>query len=145
MSRYLIDRIAAAPNIEVMTQTEIVALEGSPDTGLNRVRWRNRQTGEENAGEIRNVFLFVGADPATGWLEGCGVSLDRTGFVITGAKLDGDQQRRVPALETSVQGVFAVGDVRAGSVKRVGAAIGEGAQVVAALHSFLADALVPTL
>jgi thioredoxin reductase (NADPH) len=144
MSRYLIDRIEAAPNIEVMTATEIVALEGAPDTGLDHVRWRNRKTGEETAGDIRNVFLFVGADPATNWLEGCGVTLDRAGFVITGAQLDSSQQRRVPALESSVRGVFAVGDARAGSIKRVGAAIGEGAQVVAALHSFLADSLSPT-
>jgi thioredoxin reductase (NADPH) len=143
MSRYLIDRIANTENIELMTQTEIVALEGQP--GLERVRWRDRKTGTETTGAIHNVFLFVGADPATGWLDGCGVNLDRTGFVVTGAPLDSYQGRRVPALESSVPGVFAVGDVRAGSIKRVGGAIGEGAQVVAALHSFLADAAHPSL
>jgi thioredoxin reductase (NADPH) len=143
MSRYLIDRIANTENIELMTQTEIVAIEGQ--SGLERVRWRDRKTGAETAGEIHNVFLFVGADPATGWLEGCGVNLDRTGFVVTGAPLDSYQGRRVPALESSVPGVFAVGDVRAGSIKRVGGAIGEGAQVVAALHGFLADAMHPNV
>jgi len=143
MSRYLIDRIANTENIELMTQTEIVALEG--EKSLERVRWRDRKNGAETEGAIHNVFLFVGADPATGWLEGCGVNLDRTGFVVTGAPLDSDQGRRVPALESSVTGVFAVGDVRAGSIKRVGGAIGEGAQVVAALHGFLADAASPTL
>jgi thioredoxin reductase (NADPH) len=140
MSRYLIDRIAAAPNIELMLQTEIVALGGAPETGLEQVRWRNRKTHAEAAGAIRNVFLFVGADPATGWLDGCGVKLDRTGFVLTGAQCAAGP---VGALESSVPGVFAVGDVRSGSVKRVGGAIGEGAQVVAALHGFLAAAPAP--
>jgi thioredoxin reductase (NADPH) len=91
------------------------------------------------------VFLFVGADPATGWLEGCGVNLDRSGFVMTGPQLDNVRNRAVPALESSVPGVFAVGDVRSGSVKRVGGAIGEGAQVVASLHAYLADSQSPTL
>ena len=86
---------------------------------------------------IRNLFIFVGADPATQWLHGCGVALDTKGFVRTGS--DGPHQRPFP-LESSVLGVFAVGDVRSGSVKRVGAAIGEGAAVVAQLHTVLADA-----
>jgi thioredoxin reductase (NADPH) len=134
MSRYLIDRIMATPNIELMIHTEIVRLEGA-DGGLERVRWRNRKSGIEAEGEIRNVFLFVGADPATAWLADCGVTLDRTGFILTGAQCG----QPMSALETSVPGVFAVGDVRAGSVKRMGGAIGEGAQVVAALHGFLGD------
>lgn len=137
MSRYLIDRIMATQNIELVINTEIVALEGEAEGGLAHVRWRNRKTGIEMEGDIRNVFLFVGADPATSWLDGCGVVLDRTGFVLTGDQCrDG---RPIAGLETSVPGVFAVGDVRAGSVKRVGGAIGEGAQVVAALHGFLSD------
>lgn len=136
MSRYLIDRIMATPNIELMIHTEIVGLEGG-DGGLERVRWRNRKTGIETAGDIRNVFLFVGAEPATTWLNGCGVELDRTGFVVTGSQCE--EGKPVSGLETSVPGVYAVGDVRAGSVKRVGGAIGEGAQVVAALHGFLSD------
>jgi len=140
MSRYLIDRIMATPNIELMIHTEIARLEGS-DRGLDRVHWRNRRTGIETAGDVRNVFLFVGADPATGWLADCGVNLDRTGFVLTGAQCG----QPMSALETSVPGVFAVGDVRAGSVKRMGGAIGEGAQVVAALHGFLSDKPVPAV
>jgi len=139
MSRYLIERIEATPNIELVFNTEVVALEGMTDISLERVRWRSRLSGEESAIDIRNLFLFAGADPATGWLDGCGVTLDRGGFVVTGAQSEQNQGRLVPPLETSVPGVFAVGDVRSGSVKRVGGAIGEGAQVVAALHGFLGD------
>jgi thioredoxin reductase (NADPH) len=139
MSRYLIDRIAATPNIELMTNTELVALEGSDETGIESVRWRNRQTGEETEAPIANVFLFVGADPATGWLENCGVGVDKAGFVLTGQAASLGDNRIAGPLESTVPGIFAVGDVRSGSVKRVGGAIGEGAQVVAALHKFLAD------
>ena len=144
MSRYLIERIEATPNIELMFNTEVVGLEGSET--LERVRWRSRLGPEQNTLDIRNLFLFVGADPATGWLEGCGVKVDRAGFVLTGAQ-DGRDGRNgaVPPLETTVPGVFAVGDVRSGSVKRVGGAIGEGAQVVAALHGFLGDNSKPAL
>jgi thioredoxin reductase (NADPH) len=145
MSRYLIERIEATPNIELMFNTEVVALEGREDGSLERVRWRSRLAAEESTFEIRNLFLFVGADPATGWLSGCGVTLDRGGFVVTGAQSELNLGRPVSSLETSVPGVFAVGDVRSGSVKRVGGAIGEGAQVVAALHGFLGDAAKPAL
>ena len=138
MSRYLIERIEATPNIELLFNTEVVALSGS-DSSLERVRWRSRLSPEETTVEIRHLFLFVGADPATGWLDGCGVTLDRAGFVVTGAQSEQNQGRLVAPLETSVPGVFAVGDVRSGSVKRVGGAIGEGAQVVAALHGFLGE------
>jgi len=143
MSRYLIERIEATPNIDLMFNTEVVGLEG--EQGLERVRWRSRLSGEDSSAEIRNLFLFVGADPATGWLDGCGVTVDRGGFVVTGAQSEQNLGRPVPTLETSVPGVFAVGDVRSGSVKRVGGAIGEGAQVVAALHGFLGDAAKPAL
>jgi thioredoxin reductase (NADPH) len=142
MSRYLIERIEATPNIELVFNSEVVGLAGVGDSGLQQVRLRSRLSGGESTMDIRNLFLFVGADPATGWLGECGVALDRGGFIITGAPSDG---RLVPALETSVPGVFAVGDVRSGSVKRVGGAIGEGAQVVAALHGFLGDTAQPTL
>jgi thioredoxin reductase (NADPH) len=145
MSRYLIERIEATPNIELMFNTEVTGLEGAEDGSLERVRWRSRLSGEETTIEIRNLFLFVGADPATGWLDGCGVTRDRAGFVVTGAQSEQNQGRPVSPLETSVPGVFAVGDVRSGSVKRVGGAIGEGAQVVAALHGFLGDAAKPSL
>ena len=143
MSRYLIDRIAATPNIELMTETELVALSGAAGANLEGVRWRDHRAGKETEAAIRNVFLFVGADPATEWLQGC-VALDKAGFVITG--LAGDDGASAPsALESSVPGVFAVGDVRSGSVKRVGGAIGEGAQVVAAIHKFLSHAPGPHL
>src|SRR5258705_6135806 len=145
MSRYLIERIDATPNIELMFNTEVVALEGAQDASLERVRWRSRLGGEESSAEIRNLFLFVGADPATHWLEGCGVMVDRGGFVVTGAHCKKSEGQLASALETSVPGVFAVGDVRSGSVKRVGGAIGEGAQVVAALHGFLGDTAKPAL
>jgi thioredoxin reductase (NADPH) len=142
MSRYLIERIEAAANIELTFNAEIAGLEGSVDGSLGRVRWRSRLSPEESHLDTRNLFLFVGADPATGWLEGCGVKVDRAGFVITGEPGNGQM---VSALETSVPGVFAVGDVRSGSVKRVGGAIGEGAQVVAALHGYLGDSARPSL
>ena len=143
MSRYLIDRIAATPNIELMTETELVALSGASGANLEGVRWRDRRAGKEIEAAIRNVFLFVGADPATEWLQGC-VALDKAGFVITGVA--GDDGAAVPSpLASSVPGVFAVGDVRSGSVKRVGGAIGEGAQVVAAIHKFLSHAPGPHL
>jgi thioredoxin reductase (NADPH) len=144
MSRYLIDRIAAASNIELMTETEIVALDGPAGAGLEKVRWRTRRAGQESEAPIRNVFLFVGADPATEWLQGCSVALDKAGFVTTGTpRTDGGPAPS--ALESSIPGVFAVGDVRSGSVKRVGGAIGEGAQVVAAIHNFLAHSQGPHL
>jgi thioredoxin reductase (NADPH) len=147
MSRYLIERIEAAPNIELIFNAEVVGLEGTKDGSLERVRRRSRLSPEEITLNIRNLFLFVGADPATGWLDGCGVLVDRAGFVVTGARDNSNKSEGQPAsaLETSVPGVFAVGDVRSGSVKRVGGAIGEGAQVVAALHGFLGDAAKPAL
>ena len=145
MSRYLIERIEATPNIELLFNTEVVGLDGGEEGSLDRVRWRSRLGGDETAVDIRNLFLFVGADPATDWLDGCGVMVDRGGFVVTGAQCGNGEGQPAAALETSVPGVFAVGDVRSGSVKRVGGAIGEGAQVVAALHGFLADATQPAL
>ena len=145
MSRYLIERIEAAPNIELIFNAEVIGVEGGGDGSLERVRWKSRLAPEQHSFDVRNLFLFVGADPATRWLDGCGVTLDRAGFVVTGAQSEQNQGRPVPTLETSVPGVFAVGDVRAGSVKRVGGAIGEGAQVVAALHGFLGDAAKPAL
>jgi thioredoxin reductase (NADPH) len=145
MSRYLIERIEATPNIELLFNTEIAALEAREDGSLGRVRLKSRLAAEESTFELRNLFLFVGADPATGWLGGCGVTLDRGGFVVTGAQSELNLGRPISLLETSVPGVFAVGDVRSGSVKRVGGAIGEGAQVVAALHGFLGDAAKPAL
>jgi thioredoxin reductase (NADPH) len=137
MSRYLVDRIAAQANIEVLAETEVSALEGESGN-LEAVRWRCRATGEETRREIRHVFLFIGAEPNTDWLKSYGVALDAAGFVCTGPDFGGAR-----ALETSKAGVFAIGDVRAGSVKRVAASVGEGAQVVATLHAYLADIAQP--
>src|SRR5260221_11354559 len=145
MSHYLIERIEATDNIELIFNTEVVGLEGGEESSLERVRWRSRLGPDVYTLDIRNLFLFVGADPATGWLEGCGVKVDRAGFLLTGVQDGQNGERPVPPLETTVPGVFAVGDVRSGSVKRVGGAIGEGAQVVAALHGFLGDAAKPAL
>ena len=143
MSKYLIDRIASTPNIEIRTKTEIVALSGSRQSGLETVRWRHRDTGQEETRAICNVFLFLGADPTTEWLGDCGVTVDEKGFVKTGSDLMPGAAPAPPnggrlPLETSIPGVFAIGDVRSGSVKRVGGAIGEGAAVVAQIHAFLA-------
>jgi thioredoxin reductase (NADPH) len=132
MSRYLVERITARPNVEVLTETTVTALEGQEGV-LEAIRCRSRRSGEGIRHAIRHLFLFIGADPNTTWLSGSGVRLDDKGFVRTGANI-------LRPLETSLPGVFAIGDVRAGSVKRVAAAVGEGAQVVAALHAFLAEA-----
>jgi thioredoxin reductase (NADPH) len=146
MSRYLIDRIEAADNIELIFNAEVVGLESDDVGALSRIRWRSRLAPDDvQTLDIRNLFLFVGADPATDWLDGCGVTVDRGGFVVTGAQCKPKDGQSSSPLETSVPGVFAVGDVRSGSVKRVGGAIGEGAQVVAALHGYLADAMKPAL
>jgi len=132
MSRYLVDRITARPNVEILTETKVTALEGQ-DGILEAIRCRSQRSGEELRRTIRHLFLFIGAEPNTEWLSRSGVTLDDKGFVRTGAN-----PRR--PLETSLPGVFAIGDVRSGSVKRVAASVGEGAQVVAALHAFLAEA-----
>jgi thioredoxin reductase (NADPH) len=138
MSRYLIDRITATPNIALLPHTELTALHGDPTDGLTGVRWRERNDDREREVALRNVFLFVGADPETGWLQGCGVATDAAGFVLTGDALAQPGRQPPAPLECSVPGVFAVGDVRSGSVKRVGGAIGEGAAAVAMIHQRLA-------
>ena len=135
MSRYLIDRIHGLANVEVVTGATVSGLEGH-DGMLQTVRCR-RAAGEEIKHPIRHLFLFIGADPNTDWLAGSGIALDGKGFILTG---DDAGDGRHP-LETTRRGVFAIGDVRAKSVKRVAAAVGEGAQVVAALHSFLAGSV----
>jgi thioredoxin reductase (NADPH) len=132
MSRYLVDRIAGLPNVEVVTRATVSGLEGHGSV-LEAVRWR-RHDGAEVRRPIRHLFLFIGAGPNTDWLSGSGIALDDKGFVRTG---DAAGAGRRP-LETSRAGVFAIGDVRSGSVKRVAAAVGEGAQVVATLHAYLA-------
>ncbi|HWD26139.1 MAG TPA: FAD-dependent oxidoreductase [Rhizomicrobium sp.] len=131
MSRYLIDRIKAQPNIELVPYCEITALKGEAGA-LKSVCWANHKTGETTERPIQHVFLFIGADPNTDWLTHCDVRLDGKGFVCTG------QDNRHP-LETTHPGIFAIGDVRSASIKRVAAAVGEGAQVISAIHAYLAD------
>ena len=130
MSQYLIDRIRALPNVEVLLRTEICALEGA-EAALKQVRWKNRDTGAETEREMGHVFSFIGADPNTDWMSSCGIALDDKGFVVTGA---GGSH----LLATNRDGIFAVGDVRCGSVKRVAAAVGDGSTVVSAIHAYLA-------
>jgi thioredoxin reductase (NADPH) len=135
MSRYLVDRIHALANVEVVTGAAVTGLEGH-DGMLQAVRWRLSTTGQEIRQPVSHLFSFIGAEPNTDWLSGSGIALDPKGFVLTGN--DAGDGRHL--LETTRRGVFAIGDVRAKSVKRVAAAVGEGAYVVAALHVFLTTA-----
>ena len=130
MSRYLIDRIAALPNVTIHVGSEVVGLEGDRTTGLTAAIFKDRATRATRRCALRHLFLFIGADPNAGWLDGC-VDTDAKGFIVTGGSA-------LP-LQTSLAGVFAIGDVRAGSTKRVAAAVGEGAAVVAQIHMMLAE------
>jgi len=134
MSQYLVERIAGLANVEVVTGVEVSVLEGE-DGLVQTVGWRDLKSGAETRRAVRQLFSFVGAEPNTDWLRQSGLKLDERGFVCTGADAG---EGRIP-LETSRRGVFAIGDVRAGSVKRVAAAVGDGAQVVAALHACFAE------
>jgi thioredoxin reductase (NADPH) len=138
MSRYLISRIEACSEINVKTQTQIQALEGG--AYLERIRWRNFQSGVEETEEIQHLFLMTGADPNTSWLNEC-VALDSKQFIKTGADIGTAWPLPRPPylLETSLPGVFAVGDIRAGSLKRVAAAVGEGSMAVQFVHKVLAS------
>jgi thioredoxin reductase (NADPH) len=136
MSRYLVDRIRGLDNVEVVTGATVSGLEGH-DGMLQALSWQIGATGQEVRRAINHLFLFIGAEPNTDWLSGSGIALDAKGFVLTGADAGGEGRH---ALQTTRRGVFAIGDVRARSVKRVAAAVGEGAQVVAALHTYLASA-----
>jgi thioredoxin reductase (NADPH) len=139
MSRYLIDRIEATSAIELHRNTKLTQLEGDAAGRLASVSWRSSDAGAEERRSIGHVFVFVGADPETDWLKTCSVALDAHGFVLTGKACPMRSAGGLSApLESVVPGVFAVGDVRSGSVKRVGAAIGEGAAVVALIHQYLA-------
>jgi thioredoxin reductase (NADPH) len=135
MSSYLVDRISGLPNVEVVTKARVSSLEGK-DGVLEAIRWRQGELQNELRRPINHLFLFIGADPNTAWLSQSGVALDARGFVLA----DGAAGKGRRAMETSFPGVFAIGDVRSGSIKRVAAAVGEGAQVVATLHSFLGKA-----
>jgi thioredoxin reductase (NADPH) len=134
MSEYLVQRIDSSRHITLHPYTEIVELRGRER--LESVLWKNRKTGEQQELAIRNVFVMIGADPCTEWLKDC-VRLDSNGFVLTGASV----REGINSYATSVPGVFAVGDVRSGSVKRVASGVGEGSVVVAAVHAYFKDAL----
>jgi thioredoxin reductase (NADPH) len=142
MSRYLVRRIEDNPAIELHTHTEITRLEGQ--THLERVTWRNPDVGHDEVKDVRHVFMMTGATPNTRWLAGC-VALDEQGFIKTGASLSPDDlaasdwsRSRPPfMLETNRPGVFAVGDVRGGNIKRVASAVGEGSIAVAFVHQVL--------
>jgi thioredoxin reductase (NADPH) len=141
MSRYLIDRIKALSNVTLYTGAEVIGLEADESGALCSATFRGLDTGNVNTYPLRHLFLFIGADPNGDWLAKR-VAVDNKGFVITGrdfAPTDVPINRTPLPLETSVAGVFAIGDVRAGSTKRVGAAIGEGAAVVAQIHAALAN------
>ena len=135
MSDYLVQRIDTSPQITVHTHTEVTALAGDPD--LNQVTFTDRRTGAAVVLPIANLFLMIGAEPNTEWLDGC-LALDDKGFVVTGHAADGGALASPYA--TTTPGIFAVGDVRAGSVKRVASGVGEGSVVVQAVHQFLAPA-----
>jgi thioredoxin reductase (NADPH) len=130
MSHYLIERIAALANVELHVGAEVVGLEGDRAGGLTGATFRSLADGTLTQRPLRHLFLFIGADPNAGWLQGC-VETDGKGFIVTG--------RGALSLETSLPNVFAIGDVRAGSTKRVAAAVGEGAAVVAQIHAAIAD------
>jgi thioredoxin reductase (NADPH) len=143
MSRYLIQRIERNPSIELHYQTEITGLEG--DSHLERVTWRDKASGDTTTRNIRHVFIMAGASPRTDWLRNC-VALDDKGFILTGRDIDSASDKPVwplgrppHMLETSLPGVFAVGDVRSGNVKRVASAVGEGSIAIHLVHRVLAE------
>ena len=144
MSKYLIRRIEQTPNISLLTHTEVVGLEGVDH--VERVAWRNTQTGKIEKKNVAHVFVMTGADPNTSWLSGC-VVLDNKGFIKTGPDLSPEEltgahwplSRRPYLLETSLPGVFAAGDVRGGNVKRVASAVGEGSIAISFVHQLLRE------
>ncbi len=143
MSRYLIQRIEQNPNIELHYKTELTALEGEEQ--LERVTWRSSRSGESSVRDLHHVFIMTGASPRTAWLQGC-LALDAKGFILTGRDLEMNgnsftwtHPRPPQLLETSLPGVFAVGDVRSGNVKRVASAVGEGSIAIHLVHRALAE------
>ncbi|HEY6515533.1 MAG TPA: FAD-dependent oxidoreductase [Steroidobacteraceae bacterium] len=135
MSRYLCERIAAQPNIEILLETDVVDLQGE-NGALHGISWQDRRTGTIARRPLQHLFLFIGADPNTAWLGQCDVHVDAKGFVRADPfAADG----RLP-FQTNRAGIFAIGDIRSGSIKRVAAAVGEGAQIVPTLHQYLEQA-----
>ena len=145
MSEYLIDRISTEPKVKVLLNTEVIALHG--DRILQAITLRNNQTGREWTAETSWLFLCLGGVPQTQWAAEAGVVCDSGGYIVTGSDLlKGDKppeswvlDRKPYAMETSLPGVFAAGDVRAGSIKRFASAVGEGAWTIASVHRYLAD------
>jgi thioredoxin reductase (NADPH) len=135
MSRYLCERVAAQPNIAILLETEVVALQGE-NGGLQNISWRDRPTATTVCRPLQHLFLFIGADPKTAWLGQCDVHVDAKGFVRADPFA---AEGRLP-FQTNRAGIFAIGDIRSGSVKRVAAAVGEGAQIVPTLHQYLEQA-----
>ncbi|MNK96970.1 Alkyl hydroperoxide reductase subunit F [compost metagenome] len=138
MSQYLIDRIKALPNVQLHMHCEVDAINGDNATGISSARLRNRLDGSVNTLPLHHLFLFIGADPNAGWISSR-VQTDDKGFIVTGQSFDEHCRfsRKPLPLETSLPNVFAIGDVRAGSTKRVAAAVGEGAAVVSQIHAAL--------
>jgi thioredoxin reductase (NADPH) len=132
MSRYLCERIAAQPNIEVLLENEVVDLQGEHGE-LQNIAWSHRRTGAVTRRPLHHLFLLIGADPNTAWLSQCDIEVDDKGFVRADPFA---ANGRLP-FQTNRPGVFAIGDIRSGSIKRVAGAVGEGAQVVATLHRYL--------
>jgi len=132
MSQYLISRIESSRHTTVYYESEIVGFDGNPY--LERVTWLNLKTGERTTNDISTVFVMIGAEPNTGWLFGT-VRLDNKGFILTGAANGFENS----PYATTMPGIFAVGDVRANSVKRVASAVGEGSVVISYIHRYLAD------
>jgi thioredoxin reductase (NADPH) len=144
MSRYLIDQLAARPNVSVLFRTEVVSAQGT--NSLEAITVRNAETGETMRLESGGLFLFIGADAETSWLPP-EIALDRLGYVLTGPDVGADREWQLDRdrylLETSVPGIFACGDVRSGPVKRVASAVGEGSLAIAFVHQYLRDAAAP--
>ena len=144
MSRYLIRRIEESHNIVLRTHTEIVGVEGG--NHLESIHWKNNQTGQIEEHKIGHIFIMTGADPNTNWLDGC-LALDSKGFIKTGPDLSQENlstaqwslARHPYLLETSLPGVFAVGDVRGSSIKRVASAVGEGSAAISFVHKALEE------
>ena len=138
MSAYLVERIRAQANIELCANSEVDRLEFDAAGMLREIGWRHMKTGALSAQAIRHLFLFIGASPCTRWLSDCTVAIDTAGFVLTGAAAR-PTEMNPPSHMTSKDGLFAIGDVRSGSAKRVAAAVGDGAAVVAQIHAYLSQ------
>jgi thioredoxin reductase (NADPH) len=140
MSRYLVDRIRMLDNVDIVVRSEVAELHGEDGVGLKGATIRNRDSGAASHLPVRYVFMFIGAEPNTEWLDGC-LALDEKGYIVTGQQdAAGAEMPTTLPLQTSLSRIFAIGDVRSGSTKRVASAVGEGAAVVAQIHTLLGAA-----